>query len=237
VIAAALLGAAPAAQADPIVWTATEAIPDVYAKYGGGHSFWLPGFVAGKAGTSTFVFETVGVYTEAMNLQTSLLTGAIHASGNASFGFDAVVNFDNPTGFAPAPKLELKSTAYSVNGGPIDPSTWNFYKFVTDVALTGTGAFSGLNLVLSHKPASGAMGFQVGEGANGKNINMGASGWFYYTIDASSSDYWRGVWSDTSMQRGDINIDLNPVPEPGSVALMGVVIAGALVWRRKRRRA
>src|SRR5690606_27453467 len=71
-----------------------------------------------------------------------------------------------------SPKKELLPAAYVENGGPIDPQTWRYYT-------TGTGLLVGLDAlqdalvpVVLHGAA-----FQVGVGASGKNVKLGASGW------------------------------------------------------------
>lgn len=233
--AAIALGvAAPEVKADPMVSIATEAIPDAYAKHGGGHAVWLPGYIGGLAGTPTFVFDTVGTFTEFAD-GTATLTGMIHAQGNPLKGFHLTAAFgkgDIPgtmTPFNPGPKKELKDIAYSENGGPVNTNDWDYYYIVEQVTLIGKDDFTGLSVEIDHKPDNYAMGFQVGVGANGKNVNNGASGWFYYNTIAAT-----GTPFDETKGHGDFNIDLEPVPEPGTLALFGAAALGAFVWRRRR---
>jgi hypothetical protein len=56
---------------------------------------------------------------------------------------------------------------------------WTYYMLGTGT-LTGTGLYAGSSFALSHQPANGFYGFQVGQGANNKNDQYGASGWFFW---------------------------------------------------------
>ena len=57
---------------------------------------------------------------------------------------------------------------------------WQIYT-MSDASLSfleGQGSLTGSLLTLSHAPANNYFGFQVGEGANDRNCNYGAGGWF-----------------------------------------------------------
>lgn len=56
---------------------------------------------------------------------------------------------------------------------------WIYY-MLADGAMTGTGLYAGSTFELTHQPSNGYYGFQVGLGANNKNDQYGASGWFFW---------------------------------------------------------
>lgn len=102
-----------------------------------------------------------------------------------------------------SPKLELGSSSYVQAGGPIDPSTWRYYT-ATDGRLVGLGKLDGMTLDLSRKGPA----FQVGRGANGKNLNQGASGWLDVATISSPT---AGPTLPKAMS-GDFNFDVEDCP-------------------------
>jgi len=67
--------------------------------------------------------------------------------------------------------------------------SWDFYELVpTFSTLTGSGAYAGNLLYLSHQPSDYLFGFQKGIGANNRNGNEGISGWFFY------QGWFNGQW-------------------------------------------
>jgi hypothetical protein len=77
--------------------------------------------------------------------------------------------------------------------------------------------------------------FQVGNGANGKNGNFGASGWLSY-----EHAYQGAVYGENGeyLQSSDFLMDLKPVPEPGTLMLFGIGLAsGASALRRRKNKA
>lgn len=209
---------------------------------GGGHSVWLP-FLSGLTGTSDFDFVPSGKFDVAGNSAT--LTGRIEADGAGSYGFDVVFNFKRIGGFddltAPQqPKKELKSSAYSDNGGPIDPKTWEFFTLESST-LNGVGSFSGLDLIVSQYPTDGRYPAGVGYGANNKNGNFGLSVWFIASLanscDTSTNklcNYLAEKIADGRKLKGDINIDLTPVPLPAGFLLFLTGAAGLMASRRRK---
>ncbi|KAN0027855.1 hypothetical protein ACTFIV_009679 [Dictyostelium citrinum] len=99
-------------------------------------------------------------------------------------------------------KRELQNNAYTSNGGPIDPSTWSFYQILPDktkmVSLTNPNAV----VTMSENPNTA---LQVGTGANGKNLQNGASGWFQFKATDGSVNVQSG---NGEMEVVDININL-----------------------------
>jgi len=211
----------------------------------GGHTFWFPangGAEIPNGGNTAFHFvDNSGVINFSMDMTSATMTGQLASVGDPTSVWDVEIrfilgmnnaDFTNPMGHLNPnggtsfgeQKRELNSAAYSENGGPVDASMWRYYYMDDDNAtLTGVGgADDGEVLELSQRPGGNDYGrfvFQVGVGANGKNVNFGASTWFNYT----------GKYNG----HGDINIDLKEIPTPGaaSLAMISCGIAGA---RRRR---
>ncbi len=142
--------------------------------YGGtaGHALYMPGIGL------DFVLEPGAVLIERTN-GTALLQGVFARSSNPGQRFAAHVEFDQrvdagESGYPPAgsPKKELFASAYVEGGGPIDTNWWHYY-LTTDGLLTGLTDFDGATIHLTRVGPA----FQVGLGANGKNLHYGASGW------------------------------------------------------------
>lgn len=151
---------------------------------------------------------------------TAMLSGIAYSASSPNRGFSVNVLFQGHTNIAPpgSPKKELMSSAYSENGGPVVTDTWSYY---TDFAgtLEGIGELDGT--VLTITPRGPAL--QIGVGANGKNIDFGASAWFGAT-DAHGNE-----------QIGDFNLNLQAVPIPAALQLMisGLAIMGFAGRRRQ----
>lgn len=71
--------------------------------------------------------------------------------------------------------------------------------------------------------------FRVGTGANGKNGNFGAAGWLSYEHNYPGGPYGQ---QGSYVNASDFLMDLTPVPEPATLALFGIGMAGAAVRRR-----
>lgn len=175
---------------------------DVLAGVGsnGGHALHIPGI-----GTD-FVFQPGGQFTELAN-GTAVLTGLVARASDASQRFLVSATYTGrvdpaDAGYPPAmsPKMELAPSAYVQNaGGPVDTNTWHYYLH-TQGTLIGQGAFLGANVSFMDFMAA----FQVGLGANGKNLNYGGSGWLTLTTNAQpqNGSPFPGTF------HGDFNLDL-----------------------------
>jgi hypothetical protein len=69
---------------------------------------------------------------------------------------------------------------YKSDCGFGDHTQWMYHIMNASSHAEGWGDYTGSHLNLSHQPANGYFGFQMGVGANNKNANNGFSGWFYY---------------------------------------------------------
>lgn len=78
----------------------------------------------------------------------------------------------------------LKSSSLKSKGGPIDPKTWRYYTKVS-MAVTGLGDLKGWNYSFTRTGPA----FQLGVGANLRNIRYGASGWFKMTRTSRGSGH------------------------------------------------
>jgi len=166
-------------------------------QYGGsgGHALWMPGIstllVPNAGDPGSFVRYADG---------TARLEMTVHDSGNPSKIFDVTVELSGYTTTPPAgsPKLELSGSAY-VPVGMVDPSTWYYYPNFT-ATLVGQGSWAGANLTLSRVGPA----WQVGVGANGKNVNFGASAWFSVVVNSQPTS---GPALAMSNSHGDFNLD------------------------------
>ncbi|MFY9821172.1 MAG: SdrD B-like domain-containing protein [Thermoanaerobaculia bacterium] len=160
-----------------------------------GHAFYLPGIGIDFVFTpnpGSFITSGDG---------TASLTGTVRSLSNPNNGFTVTVHFSGYQATPPpdSPKKELFASAYVENGGPIDPSTWFYYTSFTGT-LTGIDNYAGAEIQLAQTGPA----FQVGVGANGKNGNFGASGWFLWTVTQQPA----GGGSLQTNGQGDINVDL-----------------------------
>jgi hypothetical protein len=69
---------------------------------------------------------------------------------------------------------------YKSDCGFGDHTQWMYHILNASSHAEGWGTYTGSTLNLSHQPANGYFGFQMGVGANNKNANNGFSGWFFY---------------------------------------------------------
>ncbi|MEN9848643.1 MAG: hypothetical protein RL368_1383, partial [Pseudomonadota bacterium] len=161
----------------------------------------------GIATDLVFADDALGEFAESSD-GTAKFTGNVARRGDAKQGFTLDVAFTGAQATAPSePKKELNAKAY--NEGKADMSKWYFYTGF-EGTLSGTGNFEGGKIhVVRMGPA-----FQIGNGANGKNVNFGASGWFSYNIVSQPTNtkyvFYRGG------EHGDFNVNLSPCAVKGT---------------------
>ncbi len=274
-LCAGLLAASPA---QALTYRVTGADRDSsVARYSGGHAFWLPdnrshtNIPNGRSSKFVFLNDT-GRLNVSDDMTSARLTGTIQAVGRASSMWDVDIMFilgmdsatyadghTDPNGDTHDGKVkrELKHNQYADHGGTIDPEAWRyFYMDESNATLTGSagGGYEGTTLDLYQRPNGWDYGkyvFQMGEGANGKNLNLGMSGWLGYTTadtgdqdESQSHSRWSRWGSGGNYSQnghgyegiGDINIDLEPIPEPVSAGLTMMGLGALTVATRRRRK-
>jgi len=177
---------------DEEIWSVLAAPTDSWAQYGGGHAVVFPG-------VGSFVFDPAGAFVEHNDGTATWSATAVGISDpNDILEIEATFSGRTTVAGPGSPKLELDPSAYVANGGPVDPTTWHYYEDWTGTAY-GDGDLAGAELALVPTGPN----FQVGEGANGKNIEFGAAGWIAWTVVSQPAS---GSLPDGS--NGDWNVDL-----------------------------
>lgn len=231
--------AAMPAIAAPVMYNATSATSDSLHAGNSDHSLWMPMFESlagtalnGNSNGSDFDFVPDGKFSIATD-GSATLSGTVRSQVDSDFSFDVLLSFVGLAGpGSGGPKKELKSSAYVANGGPIDHSTWSYFRLV-DGTISGAGSASGLSFDVLERPSSGAYPGQFGVGANGKNGDLGFSVWFYTVVNNDCVNSLCATLARRGPQAGDVNIDLSEVPLPAGMLLFATGLAG-LATRRRR---
>jgi hypothetical protein len=185
-------------------YTVTSAQADEWGNAGGaGHSFYIP---RTDGSVLRLIFVSPGDYVEYSD-GTAQMSGILADKSDASHQYRVHIDFSDRHDPVPgqAEHQELNTDAYVDNGGPVDPSTWHYYKQLTG-RIEGLGDRSNEVIELT---GAHIYDFQVGAGASGKNANTGAAVWFYCKV-SSGADTLK-VASDC---QGDLNVSLSYVAPP-----------------------
>ncbi len=177
----------------------------------------LDGFFTGSASDEvTFSFDNVWFHEYDDN--TAELVGDIsvaefnNTGGPGAYASDWMLNVQFE-------RLTSAADLANIDPGHWDPS-WRYYKIVDNGMELVNKADANDNATLWTYPFDLTKPFQVGDGANGKNNNFGASGWLnweHYLADGTTiGDVDRHYTSS------DFLMDLNPIPEPSTIMLFGL---------------
>ncbi|MGI9243975.1 MAG: VPDSG-CTERM sorting domain-containing protein, partial [Verrucomicrobiales bacterium] len=178
---------------------------------------------------------------------TASLSGSLVNRGNSNLTFDISLTFGELRSLT---ETGGPGTNPPKNGGGGIPADWDYY-MEWGGTLTGTGQLSG---TIHLEGVSGKPFFQVGDGANDKDIDFGASGWMDYWSDGLTREWVKRDGTQKSRSiggfdtrntggHGDVNIDLQfksrtTVPDAGgTAALLGLSILGISIAKRGKRRS
>ena len=239
--AAASFCLAGAASAAP--YYATSAVSDSLHAGNNDHAVWLPFFesipgtaLTGNANGSDFDFVPFGDFV-VDNMGGATLSGRIVSQVDPKFVFDIVVDFIGLAGpGSGGPKKELRACAYMTGCGDIDPATWDYYR-LTGGTFTGVDDLEGLSFTVSERPVNNVFPLQMGEGANGKNGNLGLASWFFLSLSGNCTNALCDNLAQLNSLKGDFNLDLVETPLPAGFLLFGSGLVGLASAKRRRRRA
>lgn len=145
---------------------AEEALAAPFVQVPGGHALSMPGIA------EDFVFPSGGMFREYAD-GSATLEGHLVSVSNPDLGFDIQVDFRGRFEDERLARTErtLPASAYSERKGPVDTGLWAFYRSASGI-LVGTDDLAGSVMEVKQ----GGTALQIGLGANGRNLEYGASG-------------------------------------------------------------
>lgn len=165
-------------------------------------SFWVPVLAQnGITASANFNFAPYGILDQ-FGDGTAHLYGQVVNDLNPSQKFDLNIWFINKRDWT---SWHALGRGYKDDVNCATPSNlyelWDYYEMLDNYSTAiGSGSLAGVELYLKHQPSNYYFGFQVGQGANNKNCNNGASAWFTYTGFNGTAPI---------SGHGDINVDTN----------------------------
>lgn len=119
--------------------------------------------------------------------------------------------------------------------------SWNYYELIDSPGHEMVNVANANDYVdLFMFPSDGRKPFRTGIGANGKNNEFGAAGWLNYvhTVNGHTTGdkYSHYYSSDFLMNLEESDLPPDPIPEPGTLALLGLgLLGGAKRLARKKK--
>ena len=157
----------------------SAALNDDCGQYGSGHAI-----VTDATGPLVLEQEPQAIFVQNPD-GTGVITGrAKNEQGTILFDVEVLLSSYSTITPPDSPKEELLSSCYAANGGTVDPSNWEYYEGITGTLTAVSGSiYEGAVLNLQRMGPSA----QVGEGANGKNVENGLSFWFTFDLLVQST--------------------------------------------------
>ena len=151
------------------------------------------------------------VMADAENLIQVMSDGSMHielevenADGTGGFVFTADYGAGQDWATWSAGGSNYKKDCAEIYPGESIWEDWVYF-LMTSGTLEGTGMYAGSSFTLSHQPANGYYGMQMGLGANNKNTNYGGSAWFFWQGDLVVDGTDMGPMASS----GDVFMDLD----------------------------
>ncbi|MCH2214251.1 MAG: hypothetical protein MK086_03680, partial [Flavobacteriales bacterium] len=145
-----------------------------------GHALWvkdIPGIVNDRYDFSPGAPGTFEFFSDG----TARLKGRVVNKSDASLAWDIDFNFSGGSDWTAWSSAggDYKDEANVVGSNYLD---WDYFIFDSSKnnVLTGVDGLTGSSLTVTHRPADFEFGLQIGTAANSKNVQEGASTWFFY---------------------------------------------------------
>jgi hypothetical protein len=205
------------------VWNVSSATTDISSpapdSIPAPHGLWTNNYIGGTTGyLNYFDFQADMTLTQDLIAGTATLAGTAKNLAGTTATLD--LNLDGFLNALPNPG------DYKAGGGPYDALTQDFYSTLSGTITFDDGVATETINILS---VMANTYFQMGDGANDKNGNLGASAW---VMPADQSGNQLSHWDV------NLNLQLAPstvvdAPEAASLLIWGLLSASVVTTRRK----